>query len=243
MSRYTKEFIIPYYDTNKNGIVRPESLLSYMGETSSLHSDFLGIGIKELVKHNFIWMLNRWKVIFYKYPMALDKIIIETWSSGIDRFYASREFKILDENSEVLVKATTQWIFLDTVRKRPIRVPYELIEIYGTEEEKNFHEYFDFRNSFETVYGMDFHVRRSDIDYNNHVNNVKYLNWMLEVVPDTVYDHYSLYELDIQYKKEIKLGSMVNSSYIKVQDDKPTLLHRISDGAEINAVGRTIWMK
>ncbi|WFA09373.1 acyl-ACP thioesterase domain-containing protein [Tissierella sp. Yu-01] len=241
MSKYTKEFIIPYYDTNKNGFVRPESLLSYMGETSSLHSDFLGVGIEALVKHNVVWMLNRWRVRFYKYPKALDKVTIGTWSSGINRFYATREFVIYDEDNEKVVEATTQWVFLDTLKKRPIRVPQELSQIYGTVVEKNLHDFYDFKDEFSTTSGIDFHVRKSDIDYNHHVNNVKYLNWMLEAIPSDIDDKYKLYELDIQYKKEIKLGSTINSSLTENREENFTYLHKITDGEELNAYGRTVW--
>lgn len=46
MQTYINQITIPYYDTDKNGYVRPETLLTYMGEASSLHSDSLGVGVR-----------------------------------------------------------------------------------------------------------------------------------------------------------------------------------------------------
>lgn len=243
MTRYRKEFDIPYYDSDKNGYVHPVSLLTYMGETSSHHSDSLGVGIEGLRKNNYGWMLNRWRIKFIKYPRVKDKIIVETWNSGIDRFYATREFKIFDKHSNPLVIATSQWVFLDMARKRPMRIPAEFNEIYSQEDEKLLHDYYDFNKEFETGSELDFNVRKSDIDYNNHVNNVKYLDWMLELIPVDVYGSCKLYELDIQYKKEVVLGSLVNSSIVEVEKGNSIFLHKISTGNEIHAVGRTVWNK
>lgn len=247
MSKYKKEFIIYYCDSDKNGIVKPESLLIYMGETSSLHSDSLGVGINELRKHNYGWILNRWKVKFNKYPKVKDKIIIETWTSGFDKFYATREFVIFDENREELVRATTLWVFLNIEKKRPIRIPKEFNSKYNILDEKLFNDYYDFGDNILIDRYSDFNVRKSDIDYNDHVNNVNYLNWMLEVIPEEIDEKYNLVELDIHYKKEIKLGQSILTSINKgnLNGSKMEFIHNtIEKGQhEVNAFGRTLWLK
>lgn len=185
MNKYQKEFTIYYYDSDKSGRVNPASLLTYMGETSSLHSDSLDLGIKELRKNNYGWILNRWKVKFTRYPKVMDKIIIETWTSGFDKFYATREFVVYNEDKEELARATTLWVFLDIVKKRPIRIPLEFNSKYNIVNERLFSDFYQFES--ETLVDdlqLEFNVRKSDIDYNNHVNNINYLNWMLEVVPE-----------------------------------------------------------
>lgn len=209
MNKHREKFTIPYYDSDKYGRVRPTSLLTYMGETSSLHSDYLGVGFEELIKQNYGWVLNRWRVRFYKYPKVRDKIKIETWTSGFDKFYATRDFVIYDENNNLIGKATTLWIFLDIIKKRPIRVPKEFNKVYNIIEEKLLHDYYEFNDGIISDNDIDFYVRKSDIDYNNHVNNVKYLNWMLEVIPEDIDEKYYLSEMDIQYKRN-EIGGFDN---------------------------------
>ena len=41
-------------------------------------------------------------------------------------------------------------------------------------------------------------ARRSDMDMNGHINNVTYLAWALEGVPQEVYDGKHLYEVRIK---------------------------------------------
>jgi len=244
MSKYRKEFIIPYYEADRYGFIRPTTILTYMGETSSFHSESVGLGVDELKKNNHGWMLNRWKVRINSYPRVRDKIYIDTWASDFDKFYGNREFVIYDKDNNELVRASSLWVFLDILKKRPKRVPIDFYNKYNMVDEKAFPSFFDFENEYVTEEEMDFCVRKSDIDYNNHVNNVKYLNWMLEAIPVEIDDNYKLKEIDINYKKEIKLGNKIKSSYSKYEEaEGNTFIHQITTDGELNAYGRTIWIK
>lgn len=218
-----------------------------MGETSSYHSDSLGVGVKELRMKNYGWMLNRWRVKIYRYPVVKEKIVVETWTSSFDKFYATREFKIYDVNNNEIGKATTLWIFLDINKKRPIRIPKEFNQIYNIVDERLLHDFYDFSPDFPIEKTIDFHVRKSDIDYNNHVNNVKYLNWILEPVPDSIESNCILSEFDILYKREVTYGKLIVSAIDKgdFTGDNVEFLHKIMDSHNdsVNTYARTKWKK
>ncbi|WP_409226775.1 acyl-ACP thioesterase domain-containing protein [Gudongella sp. SC589] len=92
MSKFWKEFTVPYYDTYREGYIRPENILAYMAETSNWHSDSLQVGFRELSRNGHAWMLLRWEAEILKYPRAKEKVRVGTWTSSFDRFYATREF-------------------------------------------------------------------------------------------------------------------------------------------------------
>lgn len=243
MSKYRMQLAIPYYDGDKNGYLRPENLLAYLGEASTLHSNSIGLGQKELLAHNYSWMLNRWRARFYKHPRVMDEITVETWSSGIDKFYATREFVVYGKDEEILFKGTTQWVFLDLNKLRPVRVPEEIGRIYSGCKDRVLEDFYDFKKEYDTEEGLQFHVRRSDIDSNNHVNNVIYLMWLLEALPDHIIENKKLYDLDIFYKKEVKQGNTIESSIIQDTDEEDlTFLHKITKGEEVHAFARTVWI-
>lgn len=247
MGKYRKTFHIPYYDTDKDGRLTPFNVLKYFGETSAAHTDEFSTNVESNSNLNHGWMLYRWKVKVNKYPKAKDKIYIETWISNLDRFYAYREFKILNEKEEVLALASTVWIFVDMKRKRPIRIPELFIEKTKTINESNFNQFEDFKEKIDIKNHMDFNVRRCDIDYNNHVNNTKYLLWIMEGVSDNIYENYILSQFEIVYKKEIKYGDHILSSYIQEDGKKEEILltHKISDEENIidHAFAKTKWIK
>lgn len=247
MVKYRKDFQIPYYEADKNGKATPLSMLNYLGETSGAHTDSLGLNVEKLKKINCGWMLNRWKVRIDRYPNVKEKITIETWSSGMDRFYATREFIIYDEDDLEIGRASTLWIFIDMTKKRPIRIPADFIETIKPIEVRTFYEFYDFNKEISMKNYIDFHVRRSDIDYNNHVNNAKYLSWMIETIPEYVFENYMLHEFEIIYKKETTYGNtiMAGSDELDKSEDEFSIIHTIMDDEikETHSMGMTKWNK
>lgn len=247
MSKFRKFFEVSYYETDINKNMRPVALLNLLGETSGEHSNSSVGEIDKFEVLNYAWMLNRWKVRIDKYPRAKEKIIIETWTSNIDRFYANREFLIYNEKEEIIGRASTLWIFVDINKRRPIRIPNELKEGYKIVDERVFHEFYDFKEKIIMDDYLDFGVRRSDIDYNNHVNNTIYLSWILESVPEEIFNNYLLSEFEIIYKKETKYGNTILSGTIQTSNNNDTIeyYHNIinEESKEIHAMGITKWEK
>ena len=85
-----------------------------------------------------------------------------------------------------------------------------------------------------------FKVRRSDLDINQHVNNVNYIEWAVESVPEEIYNQKTLTGLEINFRAESKYGDRVIAQS-NVQDG--ICLHKLSrsgDDREL-AIVRTIW--
>ncbi|KAG0496721.1 hypothetical protein HPP92_001412 [Vanilla planifolia] len=99
---------------------------------------------------------------------------------------------------------------------------------------------------------------------NQHVNNVTYIGWVLESMPQEIIDTHELQTITLDYRRECQHNDMVDSLTIaeskenlqerctnglpskKQQwNDYPQFLHLLrlsSTGLEINR-GRTIWRK
>ena len=75
-------------------------------------------------------------------------------------------------------------------------------------------------------------VKRADIDVNEHMHNLNYLDLANEALPEEVYSNNNFNDIRISYKKEIKLGETVKCKYtfendkhivtVKSEDDKIT---------------------
>ena len=64
-------------------------------------------------------------------------------------------------------------------------------------------------NPLEILY----RVRYFDLDMNGHVNNSKYLEWMLDVFDLDFLTEYTPAHIDLKYVKEIHHGSKIYSGY------------------------------
>ena len=95
---------------------------------------------------------------------------------------------------------------LDVDRGRVVRISEELMNKYGPEQDG----IFDMRRSklclpesFEL--SVPFALRRSDLDYNRHVHNTAYLDFVTELIPDEALRCDPL-SVRIMYKRALKAG-------------------------------------
>jgi len=54
-------------------------------------------------------------------------------------------------------------------------------------------------------------VRRCDMDFNLHVNNASYIAWLLDDVPQSIYDGCRLAEVNLEYRAEVGYGDEITS--------------------------------
>ncbi|KAL6581147.1 hypothetical protein OROMI_007070 [Orobanche minor] len=63
--------------------------------------------------------------------------------------------------------------------------------------------------------------RWSDMDANQHVNNVKYIGWLLESVPINVLEDYNMKRMTLEYRSECPQSNLLESlTSMKAEKDE-----------------------
>jgi acyl-ACP thioesterase len=244
------EFVVHYHEVNPKEQATPLTLLYYLEDAAIAHSESVGYGLSQVKVEGLAWLLNRWHLQMDRYPILGEKVTIETWPSSFERFYGRREFLIRNISQEIIGRATSLWIFYNITTKRPSRIRSEFGEIYGLDSLRAIDDPFDSLLAIGAETGESeqrFSVRRSDIDTNGHVNNANYLQWILEGVPEEIYQNHQLASLEIQYKKETAYGSNIRSRCLIEGLDslQPVCKHLIlsEDSNQELAIAKTVWVR
>lgn len=82
---------------------------------------------------------------------------------------------------------------------------------------------------------MKYKILRSDIDMNKHVHNLYYLDFAYETLPEDIYKSGELNNMEIMYKKQIKLGDNVICLYTK-EDEKNIVTIKSEDDSILHTV-------
>ncbi len=232
--KYTENFKIHTYEVDLSNRLTIQSLCQYLQEAASNHAGELGLGVEYLLKNRRTWLLSRLAVEMDQ-PVALgETITIKTWPAGNKDFFFIRDFEI--ENSEGLRIgiATSYWIFLDTAKRRPIH-PLRSTDDSGVITSLQLYK--DIPRSFTRQLGRipqlthktvskSFTVRYSDLDLNNHVNNIIYIAWAMEGIdPEYKEDHIPV-SLEINFLSEVTYGDTVDLSLEVVSESE--YIHSIS---------------
>ena len=117
-----------------------------------------------------------------------------------------RNFKIEDESGEVILKANSIWVFIDTQTGKPTRPIPEMLEKYPPEPQLDM----EYLGRKLPVLPMgekkpSLRVPHYFIDTNHHVNNAKYILMGEEFLPE----QFAVCRIRAEYKKAAVLGDMI----------------------------------
>jgi len=220
-----EDFVVRSYEVDFNGRVSAPSICNYLQEVAGNHATKLGVAVDKLFKMNMTWVLSRLHVQFIRYPFWREKIHIETWPSGKKGKYATRDFLIYDQNKDILVRGTSSWMVLDLKTLRPISLPDFMEDIDSPDRDRAINDQFKKLSVPENPeIEKQFNVRLNDLDINQHVNNVKYIEWTLASVPLEEWKRKELAALEISYRAETKYGERVS---VHTQQNGKQNLHQV----------------
>lgn len=200
---------IACYESDTMGKMLPTAAMNYFQELSTNQGDSLGIGGDFLKENKIAWFLVKYVIRFKSYPQYKDNVTVTTEATGMDKFCATRRFTIVDSQGEEAVIADTQWLLMNRVTDKMERINnYSDFDAYACFE-KGTPLFKKLAKISKCDLEKTFDVRYLDIDFNNHVNHVKYVAWAIEVLPLEVVKTKVLKEIKISYKAQSFYGDQV----------------------------------
>jgi acyl-ACP thioesterase len=181
-----------------------------------------------------------------EYPQWGDRIKVKTWLAGVGRLFALRHFSIAGSRSNLLGTAKSAWLVLDLKNRRPQRIGPVF---------KHIEHLFDDLPSAEEPEKLpapacpkmerSYAVRYSDIDMHHHVNNTKYIEWILDSYPFEMNQTHRIHTFEINFLGESSHGDEISIYTESVKGSPFAFLHSVvrkTDDREL-CRARTGWNK
>lgn len=223
-------------DFYKDGKLKLESVLKILENSGNKHSDKSGDNILAGSNKGVTWVLTDWYVEIGDYPKYGDKLLSKTWSQKPNSlFTCPRDFEFY-ANDKLCIKGTTQWVLFDLNRGRPAKIEADLIGEYQPEDKAVFAENKLGKMKAPEAFDSEVQIkpRRNDIDFNDHVHNLVYVDYAMEALPEDVYKAHDFHSIRITYKTAIKAGALITAKYAKV--DGTHLVCLYDDGGNLNTI-------
>ncbi len=203
--QFTREFEVGSFQVHPDGRISLTSLADLLQEIAWRHADSADFG-RNLQESQQMWALSRLEIKVKRFPRWGDKIRLFTGGRGADKLFAFREFMVHDQNEEVLVRAMSSWLLLNSETKR-IQRPEQVLppELFDPTQRPEWQP--EKVNVVGELTGSEeIRVRHSDLDLYNHVNNTSYIRWVENFLADL-----SLFpsEILVNYLAECKEGELV----------------------------------
>ena len=193
-------------EVNRKLLMTNRAIIVSFENTASFQSDSIHYGILDIPQTFLTWFVIDWKVRVIRRPVYGEELTIRTWGRDAARSFSYRDFEIY-VNDELCVQATSKWALLNVRTKTFEMVTDELLKRYGNEDglstfaEREL-EHMAVLDEYESRILIT--IRKSDLDFNGHVNNVKYFDFLIDYANAPEHDCFR-----ITYRKEIRKDDSV----------------------------------
>lgn len=211
---WQREYILRAGDFDKFDSIKPSAVLDLFQDAAGQHAEELGVGFNALLEREYLWVLTRVKFKILSAPSRYQTVVVKTWPLPPNRLNYRREYCIENQNGKKLVIGSSEWVIIHSSERRLLSVP----DLYSFTD--GFCEDVMFEDKLKKVRDFDtnskphiVNIGFSDLDINDHVNNTRYANYVMDAINPTKDDTIESFQID--YRKEVMQGSQLDIYYAK----------------------------
>lgn len=214
--KYKQSFCFKNEDFFDYGI-SPFAVLKVFNLASANHAQILGVGFDNMLKKKLLWVSMRIKFQVLKMPKPHQKLFVITYPSGKNMLEYDRDFLIVDEDDNILIKGMNKFCLINSQTRRVAKIT-DIDAPILNDQQPCFEGRFLKTETFQpqNLADYSYQILPDDIDVNGHTNNTIYakvaqklfeketrkiqffqINFLKETMSES--------RLDI-YKKEIENG-------------------------------------
>ena len=198
------------HEADFNNRLRLDSLFIYLQDTAAAHADKLDLGYTALIKYNYGWVLTWTNVEISSLPGFGEEIRIKTWPKKKYKLYSLRDFLVYNTKEEIIIKASTAWLPINITSKRiidtsnlPAPINYQekesaLPSLPGKISEMKSREFLFSRQ-----------MRYTDIDLNQHVNNIKYIEMIMDCFTKEQHEQLMVRNISVNFVSELQYNDTI----------------------------------
>ena len=187
------------------------SIFNFFQEAAISHAAELGVGRDAMASSGQGWILSRLSLFAERRPRYGEIVQVSSWPRRWDKLFALRDYDIRDAEDKAVVRARGAWLILDVEKRRPLR-PQAVMETMPANDGID-----AFPEGPAALGARENLVKKasraalySDVDYNGHANNARYIQWILDITDMDVLTNADQIRFDINYLSEVLPGETVD---------------------------------
>ncbi len=199
------------------GDLMPSMILFYAQDIAGRHCVDLQVDYDTMAQRRLFWAVIRHRVQVTRLPRRGETITVETWPMPTTRVAYPRATVAVDGKGQELFRVISLWVIMDLDTRAMILPGKSGVEVEGL-----------LRGSELAAPGslvpktlenrQTRTVRYADLDRNGHMNNCRYLQWAMDLLPSAFHGSHRIKELTICYLSEAREGETLALSWQQAED-------------------------
>lgn len=191
---FTRTFRVRYSECDAYGHLNNANYLRYMQETAFDASAAAGLGMDRYAEMRRVWLVHGTDIEYLRPLRYNDRVDVTTWVADYSRATSRRRYEFhLPGSGELVARAHTDWVFIDTATNRPAPIPDSVKAAYFPEGlPASFPPHERFPSPPPPPPGVFKTIRRvafRDLDSAQIVNNPVYLDYIEDAGMQVVAAH------------------------------------------------------
>lgn len=178
-----------------------------------------GFGIDALADNNYGWVLSRMAIELDYLPEEYSHFTLHTWISEYNRLASTRNFTLTNDQGSQFGRAVSQWCMIDYSTRMPVDMNTMAKAHEGNmvdapspcERPKRI-------GAVKSEAVLEHRVVYSDIDFNRHMNTMRYIDIIFDSLPIDVPEKLSSFRLDMNFIKEARHNDMLTLMCEKIDN-------------------------
>jgi len=220
---WQEEAVLRFGAVDRSDRLTLNTVFQFFQEAAISHAENLGVGREDMARTKQGWVLSRISVFIKKRPKYGETVTIRSWPQGWEKLFAIRNYEIKDKDDTAVISARSAWIIVDLEKRRPLRpqaimdeMPQNENLVSLTTEENGAAAVIERNNLVKAAERKGLY---NDIDYNGHVNNARYVQWIEDTMDFKLLENADKMRLDINYLNEILENEVIEIFSAKVDDE------------------------
>ena len=186
------------------------SLGSALLNVAGVDAHTKGFGIDVLHADNHSWVLSRMAMEIDRRPPQYTDYTIATWINEYGRVLSTRNFTLCDAAGGEFGRAVTQWAMLDLTNRTAVDLSHvgdahadAVVDCPPpTEKPRKI-------RAIAPTRQVEHRVVYSDIDFNRHVNTMRYIEMMCDLLPLAWITGPEAVRIDLHFLHECRYGELL----------------------------------
>lgn len=217
-----------------------DSLGNYILNTAGIDAQGKGFGVDTLAPKNLTWVLSKFVIEIDSRPEQFAEFDLTTWVNQNTRLVSTRNFTLSDLEGNVFIRSLSQWCMLDLVKRTPVALntiedfyaPYICEAACPCEVPMRL-------KAIEPEVVMEHKVAYSDIDFNRHMNTMRYIGLMLDMIDIEHFKENRPMRIDVHFIAECLYGQTIKVAM--QQTESATLFEVIRDDGVVACRAAFTW--
>ncbi len=219
---YSRSHVVGCHEVDAGKALKPVAFMNIAQNAAHINSTDNGFGYCHLAVAGNAWVISRARVVFLDTPLWDETVTVETWARKDDGLFSMRDFEMKGSDGRVRVAATTTWIVMNVATRRVERLFYALDSQARLNVCPSRNALGQDCPRLRTLSGCSLSSMRrvcpSDMDYNLHANNAKYLEWAEDALEEPFRGR-QVVEFTINFNSEARLGDEMGLWTLALSED------------------------